>query len=330
MTTNPHVHGPSDEEVIAALERTGFLLEHRAAHELAVAGFTTIINDAFPDPETGKSRELDVFAGMDYEIDGTDLAVQAKVLIECKNTPNPYLVVGTNRARWDPLDESVVVTFDPLKFQFPGKAQPSILTQLDLWRNPGELGKELFIGHQLVHMNRKDGEWRADNSSVHDSILYPLVKARQYHIDRNSAAISKRLHNMEEWEFPSITFFFPVLLTTAEVFAVAVNGEEDVTVKRVRWTTMQRIFNSSDLRTTLRMDVVSFAHLHDYIADRVVTTINRAYATLTDNAHLYDPEWLLKNFGPPRYQEQFSPWQAAGGWGKRVGTSAAPPKAPKT
>ena len=306
MPGNPHVQSPSHGEIISALEGTGFLLEHRAARELREAGFSMIINDAFPDPDTGKSREIDVFGGMDYEIN--ELTLIANVLVECKNTSNPFVIVGTNSDRWGGLDESIVVTFDPLNFDFRPKAKISIPSELDLKRLPGDTWKEAFVGHQLVRMNRNRGAWQADNSSVYESILYPLFKARQHHITRNSAETNKREHNMESWEFPFVSYIYPVLLTAGEVFTVAVNNDATPSVVKVRWATLQRVFNSSDLRSTLRVDVVSFDHFRAYLSERVTATVNHAYSALSANKHLYDPEWLLTNFGKPRHIGPFNTW----------------------
>ncbi len=303
---------PTAAQVIAALEGTGFLLEQRAAQGLRDAGFSVIINDAFPDPETGKSREIDVFGGMDYEIDAINLAVTARVLVECKNTPNPFVVVGTSRERWGFIDESIAVSFDPLSFDFRPKAPSSILSQLEIGRLPGDSKKQNFVGRQLVRLNRKSGDWLADNSSVYDSILYPLFKARDYHMARDAAMADERVHNIMRWEFPSITYLYPVLLTTGKIFTVAVNdNNSEPQVNDVSWTTLERIFNSSDLRSVLRVDIVNFDHFQEYLSQRVSSTVNNTYEEMTKNAHLYDPEWLYRNFGSPRHEDRFKVWLEA-------------------
>jgi hypothetical protein len=305
MTEQAIGQSPSSAEIISALERTGFLLEQRAALELKDAGFVAVINDAFPDPDTGKSRELDLYGGMSYEVSDTGPSTSANVLIECKNTRDPYLVIGANTDRWTMLDESVIPSFDPLKFQFRDKF--SIVNELDLERLPGDDRKESFVGFQLVQMNRNRSEWRADNSSVYDSIIYPLAKARQYHIDRNSTE-SDTKEGLKEWEFPFVTYYFPVLLTTAAIFTVTVSGEPAPAVSEVGWTTLQRAFNSTEFKTLFRMDVVNFASFHDYLLNRVAATVQRTHRLLSENAHYYDPEWLLEHLGQPRYSRDFNSW----------------------
>jgi hypothetical protein len=299
---------PSPDEIVSALEGTGFLLEHRAAQELIDAGFSVVINDAFPDPDTGKSREIDLFGGMDYEIDEVHLVIMATVLIECKNTPNPFVAVGTNSSRWDRLDESASIAFDPLNLDFGSHAKMSIFSELDLRRLPGNTQKETFVGHQLVRMNRRNGTWQADNSSVYDSILFPLFKARQHRITSNSAETNKKKHGLERWEYPLIDHIFPVLLTTGEVFTVAVNRDARPAVEKVEWTTLKRVFNPSDLRSSLRVDVVDFNHFQAYLSKRVSATVSHTYRTLKANKNLYDPEWLLANFGEPRHAQMFDAW----------------------
>jgi len=79
-------------EMIAAINKSGYLLEQRVADMLAEHGYYVETNPAYPDPETGKSREFDVSA-----IAGARLAKKRMdfifpiVVAECEN--NEQLVV---------------------------------------------------------------------------------------------------------------------------------------------------------------------------------------------------------------------------------------------
>ena len=52
----------SPEEMTDALNRSGYLLETRVEDALVEAAFTVEANTCYPDPLTGKSRELDIYA----------------------------------------------------------------------------------------------------------------------------------------------------------------------------------------------------------------------------------------------------------------------------
>jgi len=246
---------PTSEEIIAALERTGFLLEQRAAEKLKGAGFDHILNSAFPDPDTGKSREIDVLGSIDFhaENESAFFSVHGFVLVECKNYSSPIILVGKsgNRSR-GPVDH-FSISFDPLAMGFPGIFEHSVKYKLLLpYTSPDpQWGK--FIGSQMVRMDRKSGAWVADNSSVYDGILYPLVKARQHELEN-----PRRFKAGRYWEYPMVMYYFPVLLTSGSVYTVAVDGDSDPRVSKAKWAQLVRTFHGKELRTTLRVDVVSF------------------------------------------------------------------------
>jgi hypothetical protein len=299
---------PSPHAILQALERTGFLLEQRVAQKIQDAGFAIIINDAFPDPDSGKSREMDVVGTISYALDDSYVRVGARVIVECKNYATPLVLVGTDRVTWPIRDESIYLSFDPYDLRFRGHEFSSVLSDLNLKRLPGYELKETFVGYQLVKMEHRGSDWRADNSDVHDAILYPLVKARQYQIELDSSERAENEHGVKPWEFPFLGYYFPVILTTGDIYTVTVSTDDPSLVTKVEWATLGRRFNARDLSTSLRADVVTFNYLDKYIRTRVLATVENAFRVLQDNAQLYNPEWLLDNFGRPEQDDKFAAW----------------------
>ncbi len=79
----------NEQSIIAALDQTGFLLEQRVAQLLMANGqFTDVaLNSPFQDPDSGKSREIDVTANMLKAAgDGSMGAayLEAKLVVECR------------------------------------------------------------------------------------------------------------------------------------------------------------------------------------------------------------------------------------------------------
>jgi hypothetical protein len=102
------------------------------------------------------------------------------------------------------------VTFDPYSLSFPDTDFKTIDGELHLKRLPGYGPKAAFVGHQLVRMNRASGNRKADNSAVYDSILYPLVKAREYRKLQHSYQVDKEPYDIAIWRFPRFVYLFPV------------------------------------------------------------------------------------------------------------------------
>ena len=120
-----------------------------------------------------------------------------------------------------------------------------------------------------------------------------------------------REYDIPDWEWPSFTYIFPVVVTAGPIFTVAVNDDREPTINEVQWSTLRRYFNSRDLRTVLRADVATFASLDTYLSQRVTATVDNARRVLEQNIHLYDPRWLLSNFGQPKQTAFFNSWLEA-------------------
>jgi hypothetical protein len=84
------------EEMIDALKRSGYLIESRLINILADHDYYTYPNETYPDPTTGKSREIDLFASSYRTVENLYLQnaslmidVTHDLIIECANNPQP-------------------------------------------------------------------------------------------------------------------------------------------------------------------------------------------------------------------------------------------------
>jgi hypothetical protein len=296
---------PSGDQVIVALDTTGFILEQRIAREFARHNFNVAVSYAFEDPETGKSREVDILAtrtnwDWDDEIVGPLLACE--VLVECKNTQNPFVLIGStdhgNRLSTYSYFRS---EFDPLTLGFSGAI--STHYHLGLWELPGSPNNETFAGNQLVRMNRQAGKWKADNSGVFDSIFYPLAKAFQVISERHQPPQVTG----EDPSLPSFAIVYPLLVTRGPVFTVDVRADEP-TVEQVPWAMLVRDLDESNLKGTYAITVVQFEHLSRFIEERIGRYFDAIEEKLSSNQHLFEPQWLVDKFGTPERLDIFEKW----------------------
>jgi hypothetical protein len=80
----------TSDQVQDALRRSGYLVEYRVEQIVGRRGFYTEANQAYPDPLTGKSRELDLAAMSAHSIGPGDRHwLFSQLLIECVNNPQP-------------------------------------------------------------------------------------------------------------------------------------------------------------------------------------------------------------------------------------------------
>lgn len=80
------------------LNKQGYPLEMRVASTLQQSGFRVVQSEYFSDPETGDSRELDIVAYKQKEVE--NILFRISLLIECKrSTDKPWLLFTSDKTR---------------------------------------------------------------------------------------------------------------------------------------------------------------------------------------------------------------------------------------
>lgn len=76
--------GPSNDEIMAAINESGYLMEQEVATQLEQRGLHVRTNVAFEDPDESKSREIDVVAVKRASFDeAAKLSAYVELLVEC-------------------------------------------------------------------------------------------------------------------------------------------------------------------------------------------------------------------------------------------------------
>lgn len=86
----------TEDEIIAALNRSGYLLESGIIKKLADYGFFVQSNVSSLDPTTGKSREIDIFAEFfqsDEESSKNKITARTRFVFEVKNNIYPLVLL---------------------------------------------------------------------------------------------------------------------------------------------------------------------------------------------------------------------------------------------
>ncbi len=209
-----------------------------------------------------------------YRSDDLTFSVGARILAECKQSSMPYVVVGGPAKPYDLRRERL-----EQHFRFPhvevereelgdGKARLHSVSAreylgLDSIRgNPWEPG---FLATQMTRLDRKK-TWLADNRGIFGSLVYPLAKAVTYF--RSQANRSSYVHHRVCQEWASITFYYPVIVTSAVLYAVDTSAD-DIGAVEVPWATMTREIKASKIDGQFNIDVVTYESLPQYLDERV-------------------------------------------------------------
>lgn len=221
----------STDETKEALLRSGYLLEYRIEGILRQNAYYVEANEAYPDPETGKSRELDIYA-----IGATKAGPEeydfifAVLLIECVNNPQPIAFLTK-----DPMVpflhyEDIRVAGLPAKVpDAKGNASWQSLTEylaMDKYHHycKGRVATQFC---SFVE-KRKQGnvtEWMATHEDSHFDSFRKLAAA----VDHFS------VEHFESWKFGgrepvNLEFFYPILIVQGDLLDVR-HGKKSLRIK---------------------------------------------------------------------------------------------------
>jgi hypothetical protein len=256
--------------VISSLERTGYLLEQRVARKVRSAGFTAITGKAFKDPEEGKSREVDVFAVRKvWDSPSKDVLVSIQLVIECKRSDGPYVVIGRTPNAMDTHRQphSHTMPISQVRWlEYIGE-QTARQHGMQTWKwlgfheLPGSPNHDVRKGVQLVRMNLKNKAWTAENSSVFE-LTVPLMKAVE--------AFRPPRDKNPEPRYAHLCLCFPIIVTSGELFYV--NGESEApAAEQVDWAPLERDIDMNSMAGLFNLDVVTYSALDRYLQERVLS-----------------------------------------------------------
>lgn len=259
---------PSVSEMRDALCRSGYLLESRVAALLQQHHMDVSTSTAYLDPDTGKSRELDIEAhGLFRDIDdpATDAAIWAKLLIECVNPPAPVVFFSAKPdSEWDSGYERVKVVGTPrqqpddnLRYNWYWLLQEIRAIECHHYFAPGP------VSTQYCSFERKKGgdsdKWYANHRDQDYAALRALAIATDY------KACDQLEHMDEAFWAMQLVFLFPIIVIQGDIYSARPRGRS-VSLKRtdhvrLHWSrTVGRVYHR------YQFDVVTERHLANYIA----------------------------------------------------------------
>jgi len=214
----PRSQSITREEMRDALSRSGYLLETRVDTLLKRRGFFAEPNTAYEDPETGKSRELDVHAisAMNCGRDRFDFLFRI-LIIECVNNPQP-LVFFTKPPVAPVLHrDAIALSGLPLKV-WPEKGK---------WTQSVDLHRYLKMeewhhycrgrtASQYCSFTRKGGgqssDWMALHEGSHFDTIKKLCDATHYFQEEHAHSWVWGVH-----EPVNLQIYYPILVVQGEL-----------------------------------------------------------------------------------------------------------------
>lgn len=251
---------PTEEQIRKAIGDSGFLLEHQVASVFESHGFHVETAWPFEDPESKKSREIDVRAIRALH-DGqeSDIQVFVEFLVECKASRSPFVFLERVKNK----REQGSLCFEQYMFnkkRYEKSVGPNRVAML--W--PSEffglkdhyyLAEDRKANH-FTKIVRKGSDWLANHDGIYDSLILPIAKATAHRIKDHRKVI-------QNFKKPVAFLAFPCVVVDRSLLAIDTSDSNAMTEReRVSFV---RNFDSETFQGELLLDFVSAGSLHSYI-----------------------------------------------------------------
>ncbi|SBW18607.1 hypothetical protein FDG2_0738 [Candidatus Protofrankia californiensis] len=251
---------PTAEQIVVALNKTGYLFEQKIAEIFSANGYIVATGRAFRDPDSGTSRELDVFASRTRikKIPDDDYIVTScRVICECKNNQSPLVFVARKKSTSDILSVATGHTFPFAKKRTGEGASLPTWETLELGRLH-YASRDPLIAGQVVRMERKK-EWVATNAGIYDSWIYPLAKA----------VVALQASPVTIASVHRVDLVFPLIVTPSSMYIIDGTGDNPIPEPRDH-VTLVRQLDGLNISGRFQIDFVRA----DYLPHFIRTCIN--------------------------------------------------------
>jgi hypothetical protein len=261
-----------------AIQKSGYLLEQRVEPILVEQGYYVQTNSVFPDPETGKSREIDISALSAIHVfkNGYNYIFPA-LICECENNSQP-IVFFTKESPVSFLHhQEVKVSGIPVKFL---KGDEFIsLSEFTAMEKFHHYCKGPIATQYCTFQLKKDkSSWIAIHNEEQHATFDSLIKALEYEIDKHFAGWA--LPDEAKEEEVNIQIYFPLVILQGDLYSASLK-DNHLTLRKSKHIQFRKEFFLSRTNEveTYQIDVIAEEYLTDYLKliDSEMTKIKKAF-----------------------------------------------------
>jgi hypothetical protein len=261
-------------EIKEAVSCSGYLLEQHVETVIGKHGYFVTANAAYPDPSTGKSREIDIDAISAFKLSRKLEFIFPRLLCECENNRQPIVFFIKESPISFMYHEEVKCAGLPVQFLVKAPTQKGIARGKSGYEFRGLsdfLNFEKYhhyckgpISTQYCTFTRKDPNkpWVAfhedeQHNSLNDLIFSLEATTDEYY--KNYVVPRKN-----EIEQINIEIYYPVLILQGPLYAASIKGKN---IKLVESNHIQyrKEYFSKDKQDSYQIDVITESFLPKYL-----------------------------------------------------------------
>jgi len=272
------------KEMRESIFRSGYLLEQRVESMLQERGYYVEANAAYPDPSTGKSREIDIDAVAAVKISREYDLIFSRLLCECENNKQPIVFFIKDSPISFLYHEEVKCAGLPVQFLTRGR------TPINGAKKESDneyIGLSEFLNFEKYHhyckgpistqyctFTRKDPgkPWVAFHEDAQHRSLTDLIFSLEASIEDYYKNYS--IPEEEEVEQVNIEIYYPLLILQGPLYAASVK-ETKLKLLRSEYVQYRKEYFSKDKHETYQIDVIAESFLPHYL-DMIEKEMERA------------------------------------------------------
>lgn len=247
-----------------AIQRSGYLLEQRVEAVLTKEWAFVQTNPIFPDPDTGKSREIDIDAISATQIYKKGYNFVFPILLcECVNNPQPVVFFTRESLVSFLHHEQVRVSGIPVKF----------------WKEDGYVSFSEFTGMEKFHhycegstatqyctfqLKKDKSSWMALHAEEQHEIFSSLLKAIDYEIAQHFD--SWYLPDKVDEEGVNVQAYYPLVILQGSLYSASLKNNHLFLRKSKHIQFRKQLFLSRTNKVeTYQINVIVEEYLPDYL-----------------------------------------------------------------
>jgi hypothetical protein len=225
-STNQSGNAISEEEMKAALERSGYLLETRVETLISARpeGFYVETNPTYRDSSTGKMREFDLYAmtGVGLGSSAPDF-VFGVLLVECKKVDTPVVFFSQRSSVAELYQHNVRVAGMPVKLRKRGRQEQwaSLAEYLNLQSYHHYCQGPFARQWCSFSKKKRDGQWMAHHPNRFDEVD-KLRDITNSYVDAHFKSWVKGAGHSSV----NLELYYPVILIEGELFEAQTEGRQ--------------------------------------------------------------------------------------------------------
>jgi hypothetical protein len=265
--------------------RSGYLLESRVESLLRGYGFSVEPNVFYPDPQTGKGRELDLYATnfkkVNLSSDASEFCfafLSDWLLVECVNNPQPIAFIENATRAGDINFCTNVSVYTPkiigypetLKISEHGYSFNEEISEFVQKCQSSPSREALFTQYFSFSTKKSSKEWMASHDPIHFESLSKLTAVLNFKITRLKEWVTKPLKSARIYNLVMI------VVVQNDLWTVKQNETGDIEITEVEYVPFLIAHTEQEEGKYYQIDIVKESFLQAYIENLEQKRINLA------------------------------------------------------